>query len=324
MSDPINTPAPVAAPTPKPTREEQFSTAFAEALKAEGIVDAQDASAAKATKPVETPPEVTEKKAVAEERPEGPPERTWEKLMQEKAALRRERESMRPHVEALQAMDPIAIQAVARAKANKDPIAALSALGFSYGDVTESFLAKREAKGAEPKEQEAEAPASKFELPAEIQRKMEFLEQREMQRQKSELQDSVKNLISESKDKFKLTAGMGEYPLVLRFIEDFYSRTGELPGKDFKESVSLAAEAVERHLTAESKRWSGVLTPHQQANTVPAEAQREQPAAAGSESAPGKTLTNKLTPPGTAHTEPKTRQERLDALLRDPAFLNEL
>ncbi len=317
---------PAAAPK---SNLDAMNEAFAEALKAEGVVKT-DSPSVPPSPPTEAPkdaqPPATEfpKEAPA---PAPAPEKSWEKLMAEKAELRRQQEALRanPNVALQGKLDPGSVQALVRAKESGDPLGALAALGFSYGDITKQLLASPEAPPAQKQQKEADPEPEPARVPAELQARLQRLDQLEawaLQQQRKEILSQVKASIPA--DKFKLISGREDYERVLGFLEHFHSQTGSLPADNFSESVLVAAEALERQLSQEAERWKRVLTPAPAAATIQTEAQRESPPQSGQVTPVHKTLTNQVAAPATTQPEPKTRDEVIASLLKDPEFLKTL
>lgn len=319
---------PAAAPK---SNLDAMNEAFAEALKAEGVVKT-DSPSVPPSPPTEAPKEA-QPPAAAEPPKETPapapapaPEKSWEKLMAEKAELRRQQEALRanPNVALQGKLDPGSVQALVKAKESGDPLGALAALGFSYGDITKQLLASPEAPPAQ-KQQQKEADPEPARFPAELQARLQRLDQLEawaLQQQRKEILSQVKASIPA--DKFKLISGREDYERVLGFLEHFHSQTGSLPADNFSESVLVAAEALERQLSQEAERWKRVLTPAPAAATIQTEAQRESPPQSGQVTPVHKTLTNQVAAPATTQPEPKTRDEVIASLLKDPEFLKTL
>ena len=319
---------PAAAPK---SNLDAMNEAFAEALKAEGVVKT-DSPSVPPSPPTEAPKEA-QPPAAAEPPKETPapapapaPEKSWEKLMAEKAELRRQQEALRanPSVALQGKLDPGSVQALVKAKESGDPLGALAALGFSYGDITKQLLASPEAPPAQ-KQQQKEADPEPARVPAELQARLQRLDQLEawaLQQQRKEILSQVKASIPA--DKFKLISGREDYERVLGFLEHFHSQTGSLPADNFSESVLVAAEALERQLSQEAERWKRVLTPAPAAATIQTEAQRESPPQSGQVTPVHKTLTNQVAAPATTQPEPKTRDEVIASLLKDPEFLKTL
>ena len=315
---------PATTPAAPQSTFDAMNVAFAEALKAEGLVKGSEETPAAQLQSVGTssnsagdPPPVQQATKPADEVPVAP-EKSWEKLMQEKAELRRQQE-------ALKASPQLAIpnaQALAKAVQSGDALGAISALGFTYADVTKQLLATPEAPPAAVTPA-AEATPAALNLPPELQQRLQRLDQLEawaMQQQRQSILNNVKEVLPA--DKFKLITGRGEYETVLGYLERFHAETGTLPGATFNESVQIAAEALEARLAQEAEKWKKVLTPAQPPANVQGEAQRSPPQS-GQVTSPvntTKTLTNTTTAPAAVKPELTTRAEIFADLLKDPEF----
>ena len=308
-------PAVQSAPEAPKSNADAMQEAFAEALKQEGVVQVEGKNDANVT----TPPAEKPK----EEAPPAAPEKSWEKLMQEKADLRKQQEALKnnPQLALNAAMDPGSVQALLRAKQAGDPMGVLTALGFTYGDVARRIL-ETEPGNTPPPPKEAPKEVPKGVLPPELEQEIVQMRAYVAQQQRKEILGRVKEVLPA--DKFKLISSMNQHEGVLQFVQDFHTRTGELPGNTFEESITTAAEALERKLSQEAEKWRKVLTPAQAAAIVQPEAQRE-PQSSGPVTSPAsKTLTNGVAAPAPTKPEPTTREEVISGLLKDPEFLNSL
>lgn len=306
---------PPPAPAAPQSNLDAMNAAFAEALKAEGLVKGPEETPPPAAEPAKLPETAKVEGNPPAEVPVAP-EKSWEKLMQEKAELRRQQE-------ALKANPQLAIpnaQAIAKAVQSGDALGAIAALGFTYADVTKQLLSTPEAPATRPS---AEPQAPTAAVPPELQQRLQRLDQLEawaMQQQRQSILNNVKEVLPA--DKFKLITGRGEYETVLGYLERFHAETGTLPGATFNESVQIAAEALEARLAQEAEKWKKVLTPAQPPANVQGEAQRAPPQS-GPVTSPvhtTKTLTNTTTAPAAVKPELTTRDEILSDLLKDPEF----
>ena len=301
MSDQV-TQAPAA---PAPSRNERVQQAIQEAVKQEADTKA------KAEAPAEQ--KQTEAKFVEPAKGE---DKSFDKLLKEKKALREKEEALKPMREAAKAFDPGTLAAIAKAKESGDPLAALAALGYSYAD-----LAKRMAGVKEPEkapEKPAELPEPVKNLQSEVAVLKQELAERRSREAQSALMEGVKNFVTE-KD-FPHVAKLEEHNAVLAYLSRFYAETGTYPAETFKENVEIAAQAVERALAAQAKKWERVLTPKPAPVTVPVEGSRESSPSVGKEST-GKTLTNsQSTTIQAVGPEPKSREELFKQLAADPTL----
>lgn len=283
------------------------------ALRAEALKGFDDAPDTTTTAPASNAAPATASAAKADaaavaappaDAPKGeePFAKSFEKLAAEKAAFRKEMESAKPYIEAMKALPPTALQAMARSVAQNDPMALLSAAGFTYADV-----AKRMAGAApDPKVTENKTPDANSALPAEIKTEIEqlrefrkqFQAQQEMQQRQAILGKVKETLKAEA---FPHLVGLEQFDAVLSVINDYHARTGELPGNTPEESFLAAAQVVEKNLKDQAEKWKKVLTTNSAATTVvPVGAKSDAPPPDES----GKTLTNRATAPITAASVP--------------------
>jgi len=222
----------------------------------------------------------------------------YEDLARDKAALRAEREELKQY------------RALADAKKNGDAMALLAAAGIPWSKAAEQVLASGSLK-AEKEEPEVDPRDAR----------LAALEQEISSRKEAETKASVlsaaKARTGADPEKFKLVAKMGEEGKAIRYIEQYFSKFGELPGETLDESIELALEAVEQELSKESKRWESVLTSFKGASTVPAKSAVPADGAV-SKQAP-KTLTNNVgagpAPASAAPKKPKTDAEYVAAAI---------
>lgn len=241
---------------------------------------------------------VEEKKPPVSADSENPFNKGFEKLAAEAAAFRKEKEEFKNELDALR-----------RARVAKDPISALSALGFNASDLAQHF-------SANPPQQIQPEP----ELPPSLQQRLARLEQFEFQQQQNQIFSQLKSNIAP--EKYPYISNLGEHQAVMKAINDFHQSTGRLPGSNFQETVNMAAEYVESQLKAQAQKFlkvNGVLTnipPPVNNNPV---ASSEQQSGQGS---PGKTLTNRTSAPASAaaRTTSIDRDSLINDLLSDPNF----
>ena len=297
-------PAPAAPAAPPPSRNDRVQAAIKEAV-------ALEASKAPAPSNEKAPGAPEKAEAPKDGAPPKPPDapvkaedKSFEKLLREKAALR-------PYLEAAKVMPMETLQALAKAQSAKDPIAVLKALGYSYDDVA--------AKVAEVPAPKKAPNADVEESPTVLSLKQEV----EALRRERQAEQGVK-LRSEAlaktrefvKGKFSHIEGLEAEDQVLNYIENYFRQTGEMPGTNFEETVELASAAVEKDLQKQAERWKKVLTPANPEPTVEPESTRNAPSAGTG--IVGKTLTNSTTAPMKGVPEPKTRAELLKSLESDP------
>jgi len=317
----MSTQTPAAPAAPPKSTSEQFADAMREfeAAPEKTTPAAPPAPVpAEPEKKVEAAPAEPEKKP--EPVPEGVPDRikqSFEKLAVERSAFRKEQEAVKPYTEALKVLNPTQAQALSKALSAKDPLAALTALGYSYADVASRVVdmgAPAPKKGEAPKE----APAQDPEV-AELKKELAEVKAWRAEQQKQQVLTRITDAV---KDKPLITK-LGEQNLVLDYLTDFHARTGRTPGDTFEESVAVAAEAVEQHLAAQAKRFAG-LAPAQEVSkelTPPAPSGSVQGGASAvpaGQGTSGKTITNADVAPRTVSNTPKSREDLLKDLATDP------
>lgn len=313
-----------AAPAAPQSTADAMQQAFAEALKQEGVVKDEGKSAAEVTAPpAETTTTAVDKTSTT---PAPAATKDWDKLIEEKAALRRQQEALKsnPQLALHGSIDAGSAQALLKAKQAGDPMGVLTALGFTYNDVVKRILETEAAttkKQEQPEPQKTETRRESV-LPPELESEINQMRNYIAQQQRRELLTRVKETLPA--DKFKLIAGHEDYEGVIQLVNEFHAETGTLPGNTFEESVIAAAEALERKLSVKAEKWRKVLTPAQTAAIVQSEAQREPQSSGEVTSQAAKTLTNSVAAPAPTKPEPKNRDEVISDLLKDPEFLNSL
>lgn len=241
---------------------EYVEAVLKEELAKQGLTKPEEPPAAPAPAEGAKPPAPKMEEPV--KAPEGAPDtikQSFAKLAEQKAAFRAEQERLKPFTEALKALDPQSLSALARAKAAGDPVAALAAMGFTHNDYVNRFVdgEKPAAKAKEPEKAPEQLGGVEKDL-------AEFKAWRAQQAQAQTL-GAIKDL---TKD-FPHIAKLERHDLVLQELLDFIGRTGAPPSEDFQESVKMAAQAVEDKLKAEAQKWAKVLTPGAPTGSVPPE-----------------------------------------------------
>lgn len=303
---PVAPPAPAPA-APPPSREQRFEEALKDAFVKEGIV-----------KPEAKAPEAPPAPAPVSETKQEPP--ALAKIARQMAEFRKEREQAEPYMNALKVLPPDRVTVLAKALSSRDPVSALTALGFSHAEYTNRLLDGVPTAPAQETKPDAKTAALPPELAKEFEELRAFkqrLEAEDAQKQQATLTDGVGKLIK-ANPKFKYLSNMENYTDVLNIIGKFHADTGRLPGDTFDESVLMAAEHVEAQLAAQAEKWRKVLTPAEAAAKVEESRAPESPAT-GTETP--RSLTNANTSaPAAVRPVPKTRDERIAALLADPLF----
>ena len=307
MAEPQTTEAaaPAAPPEARQSVAERLDTALSEAFKREGIVKPTEPAKAAAAPAAPPPPAPAETPALAA-------------LAKKQAEFRKEREQVEPYIGMLKAFTPQEAQRLAQARASGHAAAALRAMGFTHSDYAASLL-DAAGKPRVDEEPASAAPPAKQVDPEieELRRFKQQYEQEKAQGYRQQALTQIENLVS-ANPKFSHVAALGEYESIERALIKYHSENGELPGATFDESVALAAEVVEADLRAKAEKWKKVLTPSSEPAPIAAKAP-ESPPSPGSEVQP-RTLTNADTTAPAARTSPRTREERIAALLKDPNF----
>jgi len=289
--------------TPKPYVPPSMRVSeLAEAFAAEGLVTPeaaqkvaeQEKQADAPPAPVEPPKAPEPVKAEPEELP------AIAKIAKKQAEFRKEVEQNKPLLDIL-----------SRAR-NKQisPADALAALGFTHSEYVDSVLAKGNSAPAE--ESKVEPMPEVKQLKSEIEKLRAERDAEKATAARAQALDGIKGKLGKD-DKFKHINALGEYERVEAVIIQHYNQYGELPGETFEESVSLAAEVVEKQLKAEASRWSKVLT----TTETPATVQSKPPepsASAGHVTTPRVLNNSNTTAPSAPVKRLLTKQERIQAL----------
>ena len=308
--------------TPVKTSTERMASAVAELTAQPSAETPKVESKENSLPPAEAKteaPKVEEKPEV--KAPSDTIKASFERLAQEKAAFRKEMEEAKPYLAGLKTFAPGQVTAMQRAIANKNVMEFLNAGGFTYADVAHGVLDN--TPGAKPREVKEDS-AEKTDNPEldEIRNELRELKAEREARARNEALSKIKELTASR----KLIKELGEEETVVKYIEDFYRRTGELPGKSFEETVEIAAQAVESHLEAQAAKWRAALGVSAQANETsknlteaskPAVVQQSASEALAGQANAGKTLTNAVAASPRSDV-PKSREERLKELLSDP------
>jgi hypothetical protein len=297
-----------------------------------GDMPMDDKPARQAAAPAEPP-------AASEELPaegsEVPPEQggkapTWMDkrfgdLAKQSAEVRKQREELKPVVALSRALSPVQASALEKALAAGNPMAAMTAMGFSYADVAASVAGGGTnppvppKKGEPPEEPEATSADPELE---EIKR-----ERREMrqQAQRSGIVQSIKTQLAPLAAKFKHINALENFDGVMGILDEFFEQAGSLPSQHAVENIRIAAEELERRyvdgeLPLTRKQWEkiqGLTTQPSSASTQP-EATRTRPGTAPGQRG-SRTLTNNAGAPPTAPAaNPTDPSKVISDLASDP------
>lgn len=255
-----------------------------------------------------------------------PFEKGFEQLTKRTHALRLREEAVKPLETLGKAVSPVQAQALARALASGDPMAAMTALGFSYADIA-ARVAGAPAKTPEKPAEEPEAqPEARNEDPELAAIKAHFRTQQQVQ-QKAAILDGIKSVVTGAAEKFKTVAGLEDFDGVRNIIDEMWvashpdPKLRTLPSDNALENIAIAAEEYERRLTSgevplTKKQWEKLqnLTKGTSSVSTPSEATRDRPGHAPVSAA--KTLTNRTAAPPAA-VAPRPREPDYAALARE-------
>lgn len=299
---------PPAPPPPAYVPPGQMDVAELQKMMVEdGVITPEQAAAAPANKVAVTSP-VT---PAAESAPPVSEEPALLKLAKKQAELRKEKEAVAPHLEMLKVFSPQEAQRLAQARASGDPVAALTALGFTHQQYTQKLVGLKAPEAAP----EQDAPPAAPEIEALKQEVQALRAERENERVQASRREALGKMESILKDnpKFHTINSLKDYEGIEKVLLSYWSEFQKMPGDTFEESVALAAEVHEAQLKKEAEKWSRALTVPQTSVPVPSKA----PDAPRTGSEQPRTLTNaNTTAPATVRTVPKTESEILEAIAR--------
>ena len=294
MADPVEKTDHLPYVPPSQVAPEELMKAFQD----EGIVEAP-AEAAKPATPAAPPAPQKDDEVPA-----------LVKIAKARDALRKQQESVAPHLELLKAFSPQEAQRIAQARSSGDPVAALAALGFTHSQYTAKLLGEKPEESAVPEKN----VAPEYDSPRqEIQALKAERENERVGVQRKEALGKMADILKDN-PKFTTINSMKDYEGIEKVLIQYWTENGNtLPADTFEESVALAAEVHEANLRKEAERWRGVLTGFKEAAPVAAKAP-ESPRP-GTESP--RTLTNAMsTAPAAARTAPKSREELLERIVK--------
>lgn len=303
-------------PNYRQQRDAQVKAAIAQATASE-----KAEKAAVAPAPVETPAEPV---AAPPGTPTPEPKKDdgFSKLLQDRHALRQEAEQLKPYRNVAKVIDPARMEAIARAKAAHDPVAALAALGFSYTD----YAAAMSGTSVKAPPAEKEAPADDKGLPPEVAQLKAELEELKAERKavrEKESRSAVLEKVKANVDpaKFERLAEFGDHEKVMSGLEYMYQQGGGLPAETLEESIELVALHFEKAYDADQAKWEkyltkkgwGKLTDPKTSTTV---TEPETPGPVTS----GKGLTNSMSAPRPVAPVAKSREDIFKKLENDPIW----
>lgn len=296
------------APSVAPSAESYQTSAMAALKTAPGAPNASTAPIV-ATPPVaaQAPAEsITEPEAPEAPKAEPPKvgsdsiKASFERLAKEKSEIRQLKESLRDVEAVSKIFRPEQLRSLAQAAASRDPVAILSAMGFSHADYANAVVTRTQAP-PRPGEKKVEPVEEESDDIAVLRRELDEIKaEKQRERIARGRASTVEKLQALAKSgKFELVSEFPDAPHeALAVLEEYVQSTGVVPqGKELEELYDLSLQYVEGRLKEEQARWQGVLTKRNSAPTVPGNEAPEPPRAI-SVPAAGMTLTNAVTPSG--------------------------
>lgn len=316
MSDNQEKPAAPAAPVAYVPPSQISPAELMKALQEDGVVtppEQPEAPKADATPVANSePPKVEASPAVEAAPKEDLP--ALLRIAKERDAFRKEMESAKPHLEALRAIPPHTVSAIAKAIASGDPVSLLSAAGMTHAQYNARLLGLAEQKEAPPAEsKENSLPPEVMTLRQELDALRQEREAEKYATARTQMLGQMREILSKDDARFSHINGLEDYEGVEKVLIDYHRENGTLPGATLEESVTLAAELYEANLKKEAARWQKVLT--KGVGSAPVSSKTPASSSPGTVSA--RTLTNSNTSaPAPVKKLPKTRAEILDAIAR--------
>lgn len=316
MEPKVNTPAAPAPAGPK-------SSADYQAAAIASMASAPSEKGAPAAPPPAPEAKQAAPEAAPEEKKEALPDglkKSFEKLAKDTAELRKAQESLKVYQKAFEGTDPATVSAVVKARMSKDPLSALTALGFTHQDYVDAINSQssRAAPKAQPKA--AAAPESEDEeVPPwkeALDRVTSELEALKTEKRNAQLEAGRTNTLShmdklaQKNPKLELVAGDPKaMKRALELAEEHVKVTGQAPAsaQERDELLMTALEATEEAMAAEAAEWEARLTKRKgRAPVAPSGAPVTPPAASVQARL---TTTNASSPANrTAHT-PRTPED---------------
>lgn len=251
---------------------------------------------------------------------EAPFKKGFDQLVKGQAELRAQRDALKSFDGLSKAVSPVQAAALTRALASGDPMAAMTALGFSYADIA-SRVAGAPAKPPEkPAEMNTSSEPAKDEDPEIAEIKATFRANR-AEAQKSQILDGIKGALAKTPEKFSNIIGLDAQAGVMSVLDEIFARTGTLPSENALENIAIAAEELERRLSSgeiplTKKQWEKLasLTTAPASGSTPARPPENRPGTAPVSAA--KSLTNKTAAPP-ASVAPRPSEPDYAALARE-------
>lgn len=232
--------------------------------------------------------------------------KSLEHVAREKAAVRAEREAMKPLQALQQRLGPQGIHELTRASEAGDVAAILKALGVQARDL-QFESAKSQIEDAQKPPVDPEVLAMKKELEA-------LKAERQAEKYSSGRSKALSLTAELAKDpEFELISDDSTaHDQALTMVEEFIRTHNEMPAETREESIRMALRDVHEKYQLEAKKWEERLTKRKQpAKTVPETESPEQPPRAVSEVGRFKPLTNSTSsaPAPTRQPTPRSSED---------------
>jgi hypothetical protein len=257
---------------------------------------------------------------------EAPFKKGFDQLVKGQAELRAQRDALKPFEGLSKAVSPVQASALVKALASGDPLAAMTALGFSYADVSARVAGGAAKPSEKPAAAESEKPTAESADPELVEMKRAWKAQQAQQAQQTIL-DSIKTAVTGAGEKFKTISGLEDFEGVRRVIDEMWvashpdPRQRFLPSENGLENIAIAAEEYERRLAAgevtlTKKQWEKLasLTAAPGSGSTAARPPENRPGTAPVSAA--KSLTNKTAAPP-APVAPRPSEPDYAALARE-------
>jgi hypothetical protein len=316
--EPVTTPAPATTPSkPAPVDYKDIAKGMPLDEVAAPAFDENKPAPVKTEAPKETPVEAAPKPGdVTEGEGAGTPFEKGFKQLTQKAAALRSREDAVKHLEPLsKALSPVQSAALVKALASGDPLAAMTAMGFSYADVSARVAGAPAAKppAGKPPEQPSDEKPVADEDP-EIAELKAWRREQKTATARAAIIDGIKGVVTGAGEKFKTIAALEDFEGVQSIINSMWNPEEKefVGGATGLEVIQIAAEEYERRLASgevalTKKQWEklGSLTPAPASGSTPPATTRVRsgnaPVSSGS-----KTLTNNAGAPPSAPAATRT------------------
>lgn len=261
-----------------------------------------------------------EKKATAEKKDEEKPKEPALRNLQTLAEQSRKNREERAQLEAQQARLAEA-ELILRAKQSGDPIAVLTAAGFTVDQAMQKLwgaVVQKRVKPGDPRDTQEEVredPKVK-QLEEEVQQMRAFIQQRQREEAIQRLDGQFADTVKSQADKFKFVGELGLAQEARAELEAYYAKFGGLPADTLEESIEIALETIEHRERQRAEKYRKLIGAGGDL-TAPGQAARQEGA---KEAAPGpqgiqaraaKTLTNSTAAaaPRSGPTNPKTPED---------------